>query len=34
MLQQAGWNVIRVWAHEDPATAAGRIIERVRCSDG
>jgi DNA mismatch endonuclease (patch repair protein) len=24
-LQQAGWRVIRVWEHEDPAAAAKRV---------
>ncbi|MFI8193193.1 very short patch repair endonuclease [Streptomyces sp. NPDC085946] len=34
MLRDAGWNVIRVWEHEDPALAASRIIELVRsCVD-
>ena len=24
-LTKAGWRVVRIWEHEDPATAAGRI---------
>jgi DNA mismatch endonuclease (patch repair protein) len=29
-LAEAGWLVIRVWEHEDPAEAAGRIAAAVR----
>ena len=29
-LEAAGWTVIRVWEHEDPATAAERISATVR----
>jgi len=29
-LQQAGWVVVRVWEHEDPAAAAQRIAAEVR----
>ncbi len=29
-LTGAGWSVIRVWEHEDPVTAAGRIEVEVR----
>ncbi|MFL6144328.1 MAG: very short patch repair endonuclease [Labedaea sp.] len=29
-LEDAGWTVIRVWEHEDPDQAAGRIQEVVR----
>lgn len=29
-LTQAGWRVVRVWEHEEPATAAGRIAAVVR----
>ncbi|AYY13012.1 very short patch repair endonuclease [Actinobacteria bacterium YIM 96077] len=29
-LQQAGWEVIRVWEHEEPSQAARRITERVQ----
>ena len=29
LLGQAGWHVIRVWEHEDPAVAARRIAELV-----
>ncbi len=31
-LRQAGWEVIRVWEHEDPAEAASRIASRVRAT--
>lgn len=30
LLAAAGWEVIRVWEHEDPPAAAARIEERVR----
>jgi DNA mismatch endonuclease, patch repair protein len=26
-LSKAGWKVLRVWEHEDPATAAGKIVK-------
>src|SRR5690554_1918725 len=29
-LQQAGWEVIRVWEHEEPSWAARRITQRVK----
>jgi DNA mismatch endonuclease (patch repair protein) len=29
-LRQAGWEVVRVWEHEDPADAASRIAGRVK----
>lgn len=29
-LCEAGWTVLRFWEHENPADAAGRIIETVR----
>jgi DNA mismatch endonuclease (patch repair protein) len=29
-LAEAGWLSVRVWEHEDPATAAARIAEIVR----
>ncbi|MGW4644964.1 very short patch repair endonuclease [Kitasatospora sp. NPDC004289] len=29
-LQEAGWTVIRVWEHEDPAMAAARVTDVVR----
>lgn len=29
-LTEAGWTFIRVWEHEDPATAAARIAEVLR----
>ncbi|MFF1792992.1 very short patch repair endonuclease [Kitasatospora sp. NPDC058263] len=30
LLAEAGWRVVRVWEHEDPLTAAGRVIAEVR----
>jgi len=30
MLRDAGWTVIRVWEHEEPAAAAAEIVELVR----
>ncbi|MFI6229907.1 very short patch repair endonuclease [Micromonospora echinospora] len=32
LLADAGWTVVRVWEHEDPAEAAQRIHDLVRCS--
>ncbi|MDH6703552.1 DNA mismatch endonuclease Vsr [Kitasatospora sp. MAA19] len=32
LLREAGWTVIRVWEHEDPAEAAARIAGVVRAS--
>lgn len=29
-LAQAGWNVVRVWEHEDPIAAADRVEQAVR----
>jgi DNA mismatch endonuclease (patch repair protein) len=29
-LREAGWTVLRFWAHEDPDVAAGRIAQCVR----
>jgi DNA mismatch endonuclease (patch repair protein) len=29
-LRDAGWDVVRVWEHEDPAQAAVRVAARVR----
>ena len=29
-LIDAGWAVVRVWEHEDPATAADRVDEALR----
>jgi DNA mismatch endonuclease, patch repair protein len=29
-LQNAGWQVLRIWEHEDPASAADRIESAVR----
>lgn len=29
-LAEAGWAVLRVWEHEDPVEAAGRIVAAVR----
>ena len=31
LFAEAGWRVIRVWEHEDPAEAADRIFEIVTC---
>jgi DNA mismatch endonuclease (patch repair protein) len=31
-LAEAGWTVMRVWEHEDPVEATGRIVEAVRAS--
>jgi DNA mismatch endonuclease (patch repair protein) len=30
LLRQAGWEVIRVWEHEDPAIAAARVSGLLR----
>ncbi|MFI6334807.1 very short patch repair endonuclease [Streptomyces sp. NPDC050535] len=30
LLSQAGWTVIRIWEHEDPAEASQRVIQAVR----
>jgi DNA mismatch endonuclease (patch repair protein) len=30
LLSAAGWSVIRVWEHEDPAEAASRVIRAIR----
>jgi DNA mismatch endonuclease (patch repair protein) len=30
LLAAAGWQVVRVWEHEDPAEAAERVHEAVR----
>lgn len=30
VLREAGWEVVRVWEHEDPVTAADRIEHLVR----
>lgn len=32
-LQEAGWQVIRIWEHEDPVAAAERIQKAVRGTD-
>lgn len=29
-LEEAGWRVVRVWEHEDPARAAARVAKVVR----
>ena len=29
VLTEAGWKVIRVWEHEDPAEAATRIVDQL-----
>jgi DNA mismatch endonuclease, patch repair protein len=33
-LASAGWDVVRVWEHEDPAAAADRVEKRVRARLG
>jgi DNA mismatch endonuclease (patch repair protein) len=33
-LREAGWLVVRVWEHEDPARAAQRIVRAVRRRSG
>jgi DNA mismatch endonuclease, patch repair protein len=33
-LREAGWEVVRVWEHEDPAEAANRIAVTVRACRG
>jgi DNA mismatch endonuclease (patch repair protein) len=30
LLSQAGWTVIRIWEHEDPAAAAKRLADTVK----
>lgn len=30
LLVEAGWKVVRVWEHEDPAAAADRVAQVVR----
>jgi len=30
MLRRAGWRVMRIWAHEDPTRAAGRLARALR----
>jgi len=32
-LHEAGWTVVRIWEHEDPAVAAERVTEAVRPGD-
>ena len=37
LLEQAGWTVVRVWEHEEPADAAARVeavLKRARASSG
>jgi DNA mismatch endonuclease (patch repair protein) len=33
-LRDAGWHVVRVWEHEDPVDAAGRVAGLVRPTRG
>jgi DNA mismatch endonuclease (patch repair protein) len=33
-LEEAGWVVIRVWEHEDPVSAARRVVTTVRARRG
>lgn len=30
LLREEGWTVVRIWEHEDPEAAAGRVAEIVR----
>jgi DNA mismatch endonuclease (patch repair protein) len=30
VLQEAGWEVLRIWEHEDPVSAAVHVVETVR----
>ncbi len=30
VLQEAGWTVIRIWEHEEPARAVNRVVQCVR----
>lgn len=32
-LQHAGWQVLRVWEHEDPLKASARVIELINAID-
>lgn len=32
-LEEAGWTVLRLWEHEDPAAAADVIEATIRCRD-
>ncbi len=34
LLAEAGWTVVRIWEHEDPAEAAGRIEQILAASPG
>jgi DNA mismatch endonuclease (patch repair protein) len=33
LLADAGWLVVRIWEHEEPAEAASRVIETLHHSD-
>jgi DNA mismatch endonuclease, patch repair protein len=33
-LKRAGWTVMRVWEHEDPAAAADRVAQELRAAVG
>lgn len=32
-LEDAGWTVVRIWEHEDPATAAEKVVRAVRADE-
>ncbi|WP_084550591.1 very short patch repair endonuclease [Actinomadura rifamycini] len=34
LLRDAGWHVIRIWAHEDTGEAARRVADEVRARNG
>src|SRR5207253_3299986 len=34
ILQENGWEVVRIWEHEDPVAAAERVEELVRMRQG
>lgn len=32
-LEEAGWTVVRIWEHEDPAVAAEKVLSAVRADE-
>lgn len=32
-LEEAGWTVVRIWEHEDPAVAAEKVLRAVRAGE-
>ncbi|MBT1191339.1 very short patch repair endonuclease [Rhodococcoides kroppenstedtii] len=32
-LEEAGWTVVRIWEHEDPAAAAEKVVRAVRADE-